>query len=122
VRSIGILCWSKSSCNQGVLEGSHATGLAHYSPLSNEYRNQLNISIQQYIDAITIILLLMLGQCVGFYRRATAQTFRKSLVMDFKLGKKDTHKNPHSLPMNTKQQLLKKKRGGDWDRIRELQQ
>jgi hypothetical protein len=51
-------------------------------------------------------------------RKMGGQTFRKTIGMDFKFGKKDTHKNPHSLPMNTKQQLLKKKRGGDWDRIR----
>jgi hypothetical protein len=60
----------------------------------------------------------MLGQCTSFMRKMGGQTFRKTIGMDFKFGKKDTHKNPHSLPMNTKQQLLKKKRGGDWDRIR----
>lgn len=59
----------------------------------------------------------MFGQYVDFFRKSFGQTFRKSIGMDFKLGKRTTHKNPHALPMNVKQQLLAKKRGGDWDRI-----
>lgn len=54
-----------------------------------------------------------------------AQTFRKKLPLDYKKGDRHTHRNPHALPLNVKDDLMKvlliiiqTKRGGDWKRIR----
>ena len=47
-----------------------------------------------------------------------AQTFRKSLPIDYKKGNKHTHRNMHALPLKVKDDLLKSKKGGDWKRIR----
>lgn len=35
------------------------------------------------------------------------QSFRKTLPLDYKKGKKNTHRNPHALPLRVKDDLLK---------------
>lgn len=62
----------------------------------------------------------MFGLCFDFLRRARGQTFRKRLGMDYKLGKRHTHKSPHIIPLNQKQQLLNSRPGGNWKAIHEL--
>ena len=34
------------------------------------------------------------------------KAFRKRLVLDYKKGNKHDHKNPHAIPLETKQKLL----------------
>jgi hypothetical protein len=43
----------------------------------------------------------------AFFGKKGAQTFRKTLALDFKKGNKHTHRNTHALPMNVKSTLLK---------------
>lgn len=43
----------------------------------------------------------------AFFGKKFAQTFRKTLALDFKKGNKHTHRNTHALPMNVKSTLLK---------------
>lgn len=43
----------------------------------------------------------------SFQMAQFGKSFRKTLVTDFKLGNKHTHKNPHAIPLKTKDALMK---------------
>lgn len=41
------------------------------------------------------------------FAKQIGQTFRKKLVLDYKKGNKHTHRNPHAIPLEVKDAILK---------------